>query len=250
MEKTSKLVIVNGDSELILNQLSRSKTKVEKISKKSLKNYKLLKNLSQFTINEKVFNLKFLLPEETSYQLSALIKILEYLNIPLDKTFSKLKLPPGRSSIFKGIKNTTIIDSSYNADLESMRVMLNMFSKIPGKEKWIILGDMISQGKIEQLEHEKLAEIISALKLERIILVGPRLTKFTYPHLKSAVKFEMPLEALDYLRENITGEELLFFKGARFLEGIIEHLLQNKSDIDKLCRREKVWQERRKQWGL
>ena len=60
----------------------------------------------------------------------------------------------------------------------------------------------------------------------------------------------MPKEGLDFILKNLKGGETILFKGARFLEGIIEKLLLNKSDIDKLVRREKAWQNRRKEWGL
>lgn len=60
----------------------------------------------------------------------------------------------------------------------------------------------------------------------------------------------MPKDALDYLGKNLQGGETILFKGARFLEGIIEHLLLNKYDINNLCRRELVWRERRKKWGI
>ncbi len=85
-------------------------------------------------------------------------------------------------------------------------------------------------------------------------MVGPRLRKHVKPILEASGKgvesFIGPKEALDYLLSTIHGGEILVFKGARFLEGIIEHLLENKEDAEKLCRREKVWQERRKKWGL
>ena len=55
---------------------------------------------------------------------------------------------------------------------------------------------------------------------------------------------------IDYLRKEISGSEMLFFKGSRFLEGVIEHLLADKNDINKLCRREKIWKIRRKKWDL
>jgi hypothetical protein len=83
--------------------------------------------------------------------------------------------------------------------------------------------------------------------------MGPRVCKYTFPKLQktSAVeKFETPKEALDFLQANIQGGETILFKGARFMEGIVEHLLLDKNDASKLCRREKVWQERRKEWGL
>lgn len=250
LEYTTKLVIVNGDSQVIKNQLNRTKVDTETINQnKNLDAYKLGANYSEFKINDKVYKFDFLLPKQGFYQIMAMLKVLDYLHIPLDNSFSKFQLPPGRSSLFKGIKKTTIIDSSYNADLESMRVMLNMFDQFPAKQKWVVLGDLIEQGKLEKQEHEGLVPILLSMKLAKIILVGPRLARYVHPKIES-VSFNEPKDALNFIRQNLNGGEALFFKGARFLEGIIEHLLQNPKDIDKLCRREKVWQDRRKKWGL
>ncbi|MBI2028748.1 MAG: hypothetical protein HYT07_04025 [Candidatus Levybacteria bacterium] len=112
---------------------------------------------------------------------------------------------------------------------------------------------MIELGEEEKEEHEKLADVIATMSLEKIVLVGPRVSKYTYPKLKqmgTLEKFLMPKDALNYLLNKLEGGETILFKGARFLEGIIEHLLANKNDIEKLCRREKIWQERREKWGL
>jgi len=114
---------------------------------------------------------------------------------------------------------------------------------------------MIELGDEEKEEHEKLAEIINDMNLSKVILIGPRVSNYTYTKLNNdlaekAEKFIMPKDSLDYLLNNLKGGEVVLFKGARFLEGIIEHLLLNKKDISKLVRREKAWQNRRKTWGL
>ena len=91
---------------------------------------------------------------------------------------------------------------------------------------------------------------INSMNLSKIVLIGPRVSKYTYPKLKNAEKFDMPKDGLDYILKNINGGEVILFKGARFLEGIIERLLQDKKDANKLVRRELVWENRRKAWGL
>lgn len=251
IENTKSLSIVNGDSILITQQLNRTKSVCDKIVKdRYLNKYELSQVGTMFNIDNKNYSFSFLLPEETYYSIVATIKVLNYLQLSFDPSFSNFKLPPGRSSIFRGIKNTTIIDSTYNATPASMNAILKMFKDFPTPKKWAVLGDMIELGNEEQQEHEKLAEILASLKLEKIILVGPRLFKNTYPKLKNAIAFEKPKEALDYLNANIKGKETILFKGARFLEGVIEHLLLDKNDITKLPRREKVWEIRRKKWGL
>lgn len=252
-----KLAIVNGDNNLIAKAFKRTKVSVEKISKKNhLTNYQVLTDGTRFKINDENYSFKFLLPEDTFYSISATISLLSYLNLKLDPTFGRLTMPPSRSSCFKGIKNTTIIDSSYNATPASMNAALNMYKKYPAKIKWAVLSDMVELGQEEKIEHQKLAKLIIDCRLDKVILMGPRIKEYTLPKLKEIAPrtdvefFLTPNEVLTYLKTNIKGKETLFLKGARFLEGVIEHLLKNKSDVNKLCRREQVWQERRKKWGL
>lgn len=254
LESTEKLSIVNGDSELIKGQLSRTKFPIKKVFKQELQDYSVSLSGTKFKIKSKIYSFKVLLPEATFYALKMCLLLLQHLD-QKEKSFSNFRLPPGRSSIFKGIKNTTIIDSTYNATPASMSEILYMFGKIPGSGKWAILGDMIELGDEERAEHEKLAQIIKMLKLSRVILAGPRLSTYTYPRLKSmknttVEKFEKPHDVLNYLKRSIKGNELLLFKGARFLEGVIEHLLASKGDVNKLPRREEIWQRRKRQWGL
>lgn len=254
LEYTKKYCIINADNKLIMNQASRADSEIKKITKKDhFQNYQVSKIGTSFTVDNKKFSLNYLLPEDTFYLLSATIELLIKLDFPLDSNFTNFVLPPGRSTIFEGIKNTTIIDSSYNATPASVAAILRMFKKYSGK-KWAIIGDMIELGTEEKAEHEKLINLLTESGLSKIVLVGPRVNKYTYPKLKLTKipleNFINPKEALDYLKDNIKAEEVLLFKGARFLEGVIEHLLKNKEDISKLCRREKVWVERRKKWEL
>lgn len=249
--------IINGDNNFIIKQLFRTKASIGKIHKKStLNTYQVLANGTKFVINDKNFSLKYLLPEDTFYSIAATISLLNYLNLKLDNSFKKLTLPPGRTSIFRGIRNTTIIDSSYNATPASVSATLNMFKEYPAKLKWAILSDMVELGKEEKIEHQKIAKLIIDCRLDKVILMGPRMKEYTLPKLKEIAPrtdiefFLTPKDVLKYLKTNIKGGETLFFKGARFLEGVIEHLLKNKADVKKLCRREKVWIERRKKWGL
>ncbi len=110
---------------------------------------------------------------------------------------------------------------------------------------------MTELGQEEAMEHKKLGEILSKTDFDKIILMGPRTQKYTYPELsKSTQSFLTPVEVLKYLQTNITGGETILFKGARFLEGVIAQLLADKADIAKLPRREKIWELRRQQWGL
>ena len=43
---------------------------------------------------------------------------------------------------------------------------------------------MLEQGESQRQEHEKLAEVISKIKSDKIILMGPRVSEYTLPKLK------------------------------------------------------------------
>lgn len=255
LEYTKNLLIVNGDNLFINKQLKRAKCPIKTISKKGFKTYKISSNSTEFIIEDKKYSINFIVPKLTSYSIQMTNLLLKSLDLPLDPTFRNFVIPSGRSSIFRGIKNTTIIDSTYNATPDGVKTILEMFDKYPSQNKWLILGDMIELGIEEQAEHEKLADLINSMKLNKIILIGTRVSKYTYPKLVKQIQtntknFIMPKDGLDYIIKSLSGGETMLFKGARFLEGIIEHLLQKKEDADKLVRREVVWQNRRKAWGL
>lgn len=257
IQRTKNLVIINADNPFELEQMDRTHAKVEKVfMSKSLKNYNINLGKTEFIFDDFTVKLKYLMPKEVATSILMTKVLLNYLGVKFDVNFSSFDLPPGRNSLFAGVKGTTIVDSTYNANLDSMTAILNMFSEIRSDNKWAILGDMLEQGKNEPDEHVKLASQIAKLNLKRVILLGPRVSKYTYPEFKKSngktiiERYDNPKEVLDYIVKNLKGGEVLLFKGARFLEGVIEHLLKDKSEKVKLSRREKIWEARRKNWGL
>lgn len=263
LQYAKEQVIINGDSKLIENQIKRTNAKVYEIKKQdSNLKYKVDVDGTSFTIENKTYKFKFLLPEEVFYSIISTKKLCEVLNISFDQSFKNFQMPPGRGSIFEGIKKTILVDSSYNANYSSTKAVLDTFEKISSVNKWAVIGDMLELGESTKPEHERLANLLLEKDFQKIILMGPRVGRYTYPILIQSSKFKVqsdnarikkflgPKETLDYILANIKGEEIILFKGARFMEGIIEHLLKNKSDTNKLPRREKIWEIRRKKWGL
>jgi UDP-N-acetylmuramoyl-tripeptide--D-alanyl-D-alanine ligase len=257
LEYCRGLAVINGDLQLEMRQASRTKADVVEIKKKdSLESYAVGDNKALFRINKEIYSFPALLPEEVFYSIMMCRQAVDYFGFEFDNKFSNFVLPPGRSSVFQGIKGITIVDSCYNANLSSMTAVLDMYSRLSGSNKWVVLGDMLEQGDGEREEHIKLANLLGKYKLEKIVLMGKRVKEFTYPLLvknnpkRKIESFLGPRETLDYLLENLQGGEIVLFKGARFMEGIIENLLLDKKEVVKLVRREEIWERRRKQWGL
>ncbi|HSX08533.1 MAG TPA: cyanophycin synthetase [Candidatus Saccharimonadales bacterium] len=257
VENCSQVAMINGDLQLEINQEKRTKTTIVEVTKeKYLDSYKINERETTFTIQQQRYSFDALLPQDVFYSIAMCKAAIKSLGLEFDPTFKKLVLPPGRSTVFHGIKSTTLIDSSYNANLESIKAMLSMFAEIFEKKKWVVLGDMLELGKEEKDEHEKLAELLAKFSFERIILIGPRMEKYTYPqldkmtkktkHINFYPKGQRKIVILDMQRE-LTGGEVVLFKGSQslLLEGIIEELLENKKDSNKLPRREQIWKDKR-----
>lgn len=250
-------VIINNDSKLMLEQIDKVKAKILTVSLDDLTSYLPNRRGTIFKGKTLHYNLSALVPKEVFYSLEAVRIVCELLDVNFDQSFKRFNLPPGRSSILNGVKNTTIIDSSYNSSADALEAMVDMYKVYDAKNKWLVIGDILEQGSDEGSVHKSIATIIKKSDVDQVILIGPRLIKYTLPELRKHALltdqieyFEQPKDALVYISEKITGGETILFKGARFLEGVIEHLLKDKKDAAKLCRRELVWQQRRKKWGL
>lgn len=251
---TSKRVYIDADSKEMVAATKNIKAKVVPLSKKLLRRYSVYPSRTDFVFEGASFHFSQPQPKDLAIQLAMLRELVEYLKLPLKTDFHDMKVAPGRSSYFRGIKGINIIDSSYNAHLISMQSVLEMVRRLHAGHKWLIIGDIVDQGAIEAEEHCKLANLIADAGAEMVILVGRRTKEYTAPRLKElgiVTRTTLdPKKALKFIEANITGDETLIFKGSQYLEWIIEKLLLNPEDAKYLPRREPAAVKRRQKRGL
>ena len=253
-QNTQKQVYIDADSPLMRSATKNVDAKVIAFKKSDLKKYVVYPDSTDFTYGDTTFHFSNPQPRDLAFGLLVMQDLMRYLKMPFNPDFTDFKMPPGRSNFLKGKKGINIIDSSYNAHLISVASILDMVKRLHAEEKWLVIGDIVDQGSIEDEEHKKLAKLIADAKPDIIILVGRRTKKYTAPELKklgfSAQTTLDPRKALEYIEKTTTGKETLIFKGSQYLEWIIEKLLADPADAAKLCRREKAAVARRKKWGL
>lgn len=257
---TKKQIYIDGDIYLMTKALEKIKlhhnikAKVVECYKSDLTGYVITPTSTDYLVGDTTFHFSSPQPRALAIQLVMLKKLCSYLRIKPKTDFSGMPLPPGRSSYFEGKNGLTLIDSSYNAHLISVKSILEMAAQMKSRNLWLVIGDMIEQGKIEGEQHERLAQAIIEAEPARVILVGRRTKKYTYPILQKkkvkVVALDNVKEALKYIEENTTGEEVLVFKGSQYLEWLVEKLLKNPEDAKKLARREPVYVKRREKRGL
>lgn len=251
---TRKFVAYDGDNSSIEQTMQKinPEYKTMAVTKKALEHYEVWPNKTTFTVNGQRYTFSEPMPREVYIQLALLGVLADYLGEPVVSDLSSYHQPPGRSNFFVGKNGVSLIDSSYNAHLISMKSIINLYKDMQTNTKWIVIGDIVEQGEAEAREHTELGEILRDADFDRYILVGRRTQKYTYPQLDPAktVTFLKPKDAVTYLRRELTGTETVLFKGSQYLEGIVEHLLKNPTDTARLPRQEPAAKKRRARWGL
>lgn len=177
------------------------------------------------------------------------------------KTAVSLHLQAGRMSIFEGIHDSIIIDSTYNSSPlsvrkvieESLIVKKQLFSDRP---TLYILGEMRELWDSEVQHHLELADyIISKLVTgDKVILLGQAMVH-TYQALQwlwyDISHYLDRQEVVTKAQEIVTTQSWYFIiaKGSQntiFLEEVVKSLLAHPEDSSKLTRQGTRWEDKKK----
>lgn len=136
------------------------------------------------------------------------------------------ELQPGRLSVFPGVEESIIIDSTYNASPLSIRKIINTVHNIkeqlfPQRKVRMLLGDMRELGDLTEQEHRLIAAYVSQVA-DRVFLVGDamklyladELIKVGYPADKifTFIKATDAADAIEIMLKEPGNECLLICK--------------------------------------
>lgn len=260
--------VLNIDDENILKIKPEIKANVITVSSKNKSSDFYIENVKNFVdefvvkfiFNNKKYTLKIPnpLPLHFAYSFILSIAIAKSFQIPIEESIKTLQndffLPPGRMGVFKGIKNTILIDSSYNnATLTPILDLLSFVKDIGKQRRRIgIIGDMRELGTMGKALHEEVAKKILET-LDIAILVGPLSSQYIVPVLKrndfNYYSFPNFTSSKKTILEVIKPKDMILIKGSQntlFLERVVEMLLNDSRDVRKLCRRGDHWDRIRK----
>lgn len=164
------------------------------------------------------------------------------------------RLQPGRMHLVEGIKETIIIDDSYNSSPLAARKAVETLGEIrtAGERKIAVLGDMLELGKYSTEEHKKLGKIV-ATNCDFLLAIGVRAKDIAEGALlggmseKNILQFEKSEEAGKYLQNFTERGDILLVKGSQSIrtEKVIKEIMlhpENKRDL--LVRQEIEWLKR------
>lgn len=167
--------------------------------------------------------------------------------VEIAESLQEFKPPPGRLGLVRGIKNSLILDDTYNASPEAMHIALDTLRDLPAKRKIAVLGDMLEIGQFTEQAHRTMG--LKAGKFCDIVFtVGDR-AKFIADEAKLLCKiasFDNPIEAGKALDPLIEKGDLILVKGSQSMrmEKVIEEIMAEPEKAGELLvRQDDFWKE-------
>ncbi len=159
----------------------------------------------------------------------------------------------GRMKILSGVKDSVIIDDSYNSSPVALEEALNTLEKIETSGRKIaMLGDMLELGNFSPEEHKKAGEKAGSI-VDRLFTVGVRARAIAEGALnaglseKKVFQFEDSRVAGKELETQIKKGDVILLKGSQGIrmERAVEEILLHPEDKEKLLvRQDPEWQDR------
>ncbi len=157
--------------------------------------------------------------------------------------------PAGRLRVIPGIKNTTIIDDTYNAAMKSMIQALDTLKSIRPKRAIAVLGDMLEIGKYTLEAHEAVGKR-AAQSVDLLITVGMRGKIIAEGAARAGMQkqkifsFDTLDETTLFLEEHMKKGDVVLVKGSQAvrMEKIVKTIMMSPSTAnDLLVRQSRVW---------
>ncbi len=166
----------------------------------------------------------------------------------IKKGLANIKPVPGRMQKLKGINNSTIIDDSYNASPDAVKLALQALYKTSAPQKIAVLGNMNELGKFSQAAHTDIGEFCDPEQLDLVLTIGLDANKYLAEAAEAkgckVQSFDSPYTIGEYLKPIIKKSAVILVKGSQngvFVEETIKSILANPADSAKLVRQSQDW---------
>ena len=232
----SSFAVLNNDDPLVAKLKNKTQAKILSYG---LKENSMLQ-ASQIYIDQEQAGLNFKLSYEnknvsvnlvnvlgkpTLYSVLAAAAVGLVYNLSLEEISARLKdyQPlPGRLNLLPGIKQTRIIDDSYNSSPFAVKAALEILAHLKCQgDKFAVLGDMLELGARTDKLHQEAGQKVASLGIDYLIAVGERSTETA----KAAVEYGMNEDRVftfdnsenagRFIQDRIQQGDLILIKGSR-----------------------------------
>ena len=179
-------------------------------------------NKSKFIIKSKKYNTNIHIETSLSgeHNLKNILAsyAVSYIVKNSDEIFST-KLKNNLDSIIrqkqsKWIRDSVLIDDTYNAKPESVKKALDLLAT-SSKRKIVVLGDMLELGRLRKKMHKDVGKYAATKKIDIFLGFGD-LTKYAVEGFgKNGIFFNNEILLKEFLKKNIQSKDVVLIKGSR-----------------------------------
>lgn len=168
---------------------------------------------------------------ENAMHCYTLMKVMGYTDDIIRERMLTLAPVAMRLELKEGINDCSIINDSYNSDLNSLSIAIDfLVQQNQHRKRTVILSDILQSGRNEIELYEDVARLLREKGIDRLIGIGPAISrqagkfdieKAFYPDTQSFLRYQST---------SVFQDESILLKGARVFEfELINKALQQKS---------------------
>ncbi len=163
------------------------------------------------------------------------------------------KSPKGRMNLIIGIKDSIIIDDTYNSSPAAARAALEVLAEIPIEKKarrLAVFGDMLELGNYTQQGHREVGHKTAELNIDFLLCVGERARDIGRGAKEAGMGeeriyyFNDNEKAADFLQRMIKPNDLILIKGSQGarMEKVVKAVMAHPENAKLLLvRQDKPW---------
>lgn len=244
----SKTVLVNKTmvaSGYVESEVARNKFEKENLG------YYSREDVRKFSANLKVVG------DHSLDAVSAAAKIAEkfrFSDTDIIAAIEKIEPQAGRMSKIVGLKNSILIDDTYNASPEAMKAALDYLYSVEAPQRLALLGNMNELGEHSEIAHREIGKLCDPNKLDAVFTLGVDSNKFLALEAEKAgckvIRCQSPNEAGEKIKEMLKPDATVLLKGSQdgvYAEEATKVLLANPDDTSKLVRQTGHWPKIKRQ---
>lgn len=173
--------------------------------------------------------------------------------VELAQILLNFNLPHGRMNLLPGIKNTFIIDDTYNSSPEACLAALEVLGKLKigeDSKKFAVLGDMAEIGSYTEEGHELVGKKVFEVGVACLVTVGAKSIHIAAGAKEAGLKddyifhFDTAEEAGRFIQDRIASGDVILVKGSqsmRMEKVVLEIMAEPERAKELLVRQDEAW---------
>lgn len=185
------------------------------------------------------------------YSMNAAVAVAKFFKVPEDKikkAAAGIKSFSGRMQRLRGIKNSLIIDDTYNSSPSAAKMALDTLYAQPAKQRIAILGMMNELGATSEREHREIGKHCDPKFLDLVVTIGKDANSFLAKSAEErgceVYRAKDAVDAGGFVKGRIRENAIILAKGSQngvFAEEALKPLLADPADSVKLVRQDEYW---------